>query len=455
MSDRLVQHADTVPLSGGQLFIWDLLQRSGDMTRPWTLPDIWLIPEKASYADVKRAFDVLVSRHEVLRTYYGGGTNRDDLRQIIYADIEYDIDLHHVKDDDWEAQADAVLDEYVRMRIDITEKLSWKVALILSRGKPKCLVFAGHHIAVDPFALSILKSEFTKLLNGCDPAELGKALQPRELAEMERSDTWKKRLGMATDHRIRTLEKVLETVRKEDGSFEPLAGETNGEVAPDAGILVTDVTEHRLKTIASQYNVTPASLIFSLWTISLSKLINVSFIPFQFIVSNRTTHEMRTLVCSMAASSLATVEVPTDAQFSKFTRAIHWQSINEQRYALNYPTAKMREEITKVISERIKLEDLTLPACGYFQYQPRAAETKIQKNSDQRKDDRYIDRETRDSIGNLRIKHFSALRACIRYGYLELNLHGRPKICRSLAYAIRKNVDLVGEHSGISVENLQ
>lgn len=454
MSEARTSHAEAAPLSAGQLAIWNRIRDWGaEVVSQASFLDAWSVPDGTGQSDAIRAFDTLVSRHEIMRTYYSAGTNPDEARQVIHDHVEYDIDLIHANGEQWEDQVAETLARYRQVRIDITEQLSWKAALILANETPKCLVFVGHHIAVDPFALTILKDEFTKLVNGCDSSELGNALQPRELAAIERSDTWLKRTRKATEHKIRSIEKLAERLRSENRDAKSTHSETDHMAQPDSGILVSDITSRQLDTIASQYKVTPASLILSLWIVSISRLANVSFVPIGLGFSNRVTPQMRTLVCNLPGGSVITTEVPDNAQFAKFSATVHGLSITAQRYALNDPIEP--DKLLEILTQ----ESPTFPVLGGFQHQSSPPEIKFQENLETRKTDEYREAETSVNYDILRqlvdVKFHFNLISRIRYGHLELSLNNNRKTCESLAYSIRKNLDLVRTHSDISLEALR
>lgn len=288
---------------------------------------IWPVPAGASQDDIRRAINGLASRHEVLRTYYSGGVNRDDAIQYISDAIpDEQIIVRHVDTHDWQQQVNQVLkDESQNYKPDPACQLSWKAAICLTSGKPVCVIFFISHIAVDPFAFSLLKNEFAALINGQTKPDLTTPLQPREFAKMQECQAWRNRDIRATKYWSNIMKKQAHAMP--GANSEKFAEMARSGATAHSGILQSRVTYSQLETLSGQYSATIGSLLLSLHVIALSHVSNSPHVSTLLSFSNRTSPQLRSLVCPIATAAPLFVTVPENAPFSGFLVKLHRLSI--------------------------------------------------------------------------------------------------------------------------------
>lgn len=438
-TERLVHEAQ---LSSHQSRRWNSIKHLSEPTLPLHFASTWLITHnEITEAGARRAIDTLVTRHEILRTYYPRTSSSDDPKQLIVDHPHYEVDVRHATEDNWKDHVTDVLKQRSEYQPDITRELSWKSVLILVHKRPRCLVFFANHMAVDPYALGILKNEFMALLSNPDPSQFSTALQPRELAELEQSRSRKQRLARAEEYWMKTLDKTAQS-RLSEARNKP-----DRETARRCLItLNTNVSISQLETIASRSLATASSLLLTLTTISLSKLLNRSSVLSLAIFSNRTDPRLRTLVCSIPTFTPILIDVPNQLRFDEFLTQVHHLTTNAYRHALEIDNEIMGEAVRRHGS------DISLDC--FYQYQPSYSSDKVEDYDARDRDSVIINNIS--NTGPQKKSSGIALIARNNNGYLHLKIVQNLSECEriSLADPIRRNLHIVQENRAILVREL-
>ncbi|MFC3891211.1 amino acid adenylation domain-containing protein [Lentzea rhizosphaerae] len=148
-----VPRTGALPLSFGQQRLW-LLDRIHPRSREWVSG--LFLRTGAGQADVQRALDALVARHESLRTRF----DADEPRQLI--DPPHSMELRVITGTTPDEVAE-ILDEGARRGFDLA---GGPVVRALLFPELQRLVVLMHHIVCDGWSSAVLEREFHELLAG-------------------------------------------------------------------------------------------------------------------------------------------------------------------------------------------------------------------------------------------------------------------------------------------------
>ncbi|MEU1103917.1 amino acid adenylation domain-containing protein [Streptomyces tibetensis] len=162
-------------LTAGQRSLWFLHQLDPDSPE-YLLPMVYRLRGALDTGALRRAFDTLAARHEILRTRYVlDGT---EPRQVIDPAGPADFAVVEGGDGDGDGDADgravAFAEEQAARPIDLATQQPLRVRLLRLAADDHVLVAVVHHIACDamtrPLLLSELSALYTAAVEGRDPA---------------------------------------------------------------------------------------------------------------------------------------------------------------------------------------------------------------------------------------------------------------------------------------------
>ncbi|MEM7087476.1 MAG: condensation domain-containing protein [Bacteroidota bacterium] len=156
--------ADHYPVSPAQNRMW-VLSKFAKESAAFTISSKWEFHGTLDRDHLQKAFEILVDRHESLRTYFK--TNEEDqLRQWIVPSkaVKFTIDFHEI------AASDAIgLNTVIKKHNDYTFDLSnaplLKVELVKINDARHLLMFSIHHIIGDGWSLEVLSKELIQVYN--------------------------------------------------------------------------------------------------------------------------------------------------------------------------------------------------------------------------------------------------------------------------------------------------
>ncbi|HEY3953182.1 MAG TPA: condensation domain-containing protein [Streptosporangiaceae bacterium] len=175
------------PLSHAQHLFWLEEFRGAGCGWANVIIDIG-IPPGARQEDVLDTVNVLVERHEALRTCFLA----DEPVQVVHAPRPVAVELIHVEDSREipAAAARACADAGWHL-IDLARNFPLRARLIVAGSTPARLIITANHVAMDGVSMEILREEFGTLLRGrADGSPAGPPPvtdQPIDLALRERS----------------------------------------------------------------------------------------------------------------------------------------------------------------------------------------------------------------------------------------------------------------------------
>ena len=167
------------------------------------------LPPGTSLADIAAALQILMARHESLRTCYPS-VPEEPVQRVIRSG-ELVVDVYAASD---EPAGDAVLVTGLTGRLrarefDLTAELPLRVAVAVWQDTPRAAVILFSHMAADMAAMIQLDREFTILVTDPSSRQVGPpGFQPLDLAEQQRSALGRRRHDAA----VRSWETVFQTM---------------------------------------------------------------------------------------------------------------------------------------------------------------------------------------------------------------------------------------------------
>jgi hypothetical protein len=167
------------------------------------------LPKGTTLADIAAALQILIARHEALRTCYPPAAEEPVQRVIRSGELA--VDVYAASD---EPADDAVLvtglTGLLRAReFDLTAELPLRVAVAVWQDTPRAAVVLFSHMAADMAAMVQFDREFTILVTDTSSRQVGPSrFQPLDLAEQEHSARGRRRHDAA----VRGWEAVFRTM---------------------------------------------------------------------------------------------------------------------------------------------------------------------------------------------------------------------------------------------------
>lgn len=189
------ERAATGPLTFGQRNTLDWVAREDDEFSA-VIAWIFTLPPDVTLADIAAAFEVLLGRHEALRTRYAADS------QTVLAEGVLPIELCPG------ASAESLIDHLRAAGVDFRSGLPLRVAVAVDGSLPTAVVAVYSHVAVDFGSVALIGTQFTELAASPAARTVGStAHQPLDQALAEQSP----RGGKAADAALRYWETHLRT----------------------------------------------------------------------------------------------------------------------------------------------------------------------------------------------------------------------------------------------------
>ena len=126
----------------------------------YNVPRVRRLRGKLDVDALRRSFDALAARHEILRTTYA--TVDDQAMQVIHQPqaVPFErVDLSHLGADEREAEARRLVREHAARPFDLSKDMPLRVALLQLADDDYVLLFESHHIAFDGWSRDIVFRE--------------------------------------------------------------------------------------------------------------------------------------------------------------------------------------------------------------------------------------------------------------------------------------------------------
>ncbi|MFK7786295.1 MAG: amino acid adenylation domain-containing protein, partial [Crocinitomicaceae bacterium] len=230
---------------------------------------------------LKRAYDLLVQRHAVLRTSF---TNdyASSILQVVKKEVESNFSYTSIKD---ESEIDALIEKArqddLKKGFDLGSGSQMRLQIIELGNDRYEFIWSHHHILMDGWCISVLVNDFNHLL-GLESDELSNlpSVVPysKYIEWLNRQDQ-EKGLGYWKNH----LSKYDEVARLPFKSFSTDKRFVGAEIALD----IKGELFEQLDKLCGQLSITHNSFIQAIWGYLLSRYNNSSDVVFGAVVSGR------------------------------------------------------------------------------------------------------------------------------------------------------------------------
>jgi non-ribosomal peptide synthetase component F len=158
-----VDRSVALPLSFGQQSLWLIDQLEGG-SRPYHVSNVLELTGELDKGALQGSFDVIVQRHEVLRTTYNQGT--DGPVQVVHEarPVSIDeIDLSMLVPEERAAQLDRIIQQAADRTFDLSRDSMLRLTLVRIGSAQHALITSMHHIVSDGWSLGIMMKELTAI----------------------------------------------------------------------------------------------------------------------------------------------------------------------------------------------------------------------------------------------------------------------------------------------------
>ena len=155
--------APSYPLSFAQERLWFLDQYEPESAM-YILPEARRLVGPLDRDALEKALHQLVTRHEILRTNYGGGQGEPTQMVSTVATVELvDCDLSALESEQRAQETQRLLSDEVRRPFDLEKDLMLRACLFRLDEQEHLLLLSLHHIAVDGWSVAVLFLELGEL----------------------------------------------------------------------------------------------------------------------------------------------------------------------------------------------------------------------------------------------------------------------------------------------------
>lgn len=160
----IVDKTKPLPLSFSQQRMW-FIEQMGEQNSQYNMPLVFQLEGQLDKSALQASFNLIVERHDILRTIYQPGPNNTGQQLVLPAE-PFDIgefDLSNLEPESQLARIQSMAHEEAKTSFDLTTDRMIRVSLLKSSETSHTLLLTLHHIASDGWSLSLLTQEFTDL----------------------------------------------------------------------------------------------------------------------------------------------------------------------------------------------------------------------------------------------------------------------------------------------------
>lgn len=294
-----VERTEDSPLSFAQHRLWFVDQLDPESST-YNIPAAMTLKGQLDVEILRRAFEKVVKRHEVLRTNF---TEKDGLARLLVRDVErWELpmtDLTHLKSDAaaQETEVTRLVSEDAEKPFNLLTDWLFRTSLAKLEDEHYVLMVCLHHICSDGWSIGVLINEVTQiydaLVAGQESPLADLPIQYADFAAWQREwmqggvldeqlSYWKQRLKGAPD----VLRLPTDRPRPEKQTF-------NGAHFP---VEFSEELTKNINQFCKQYDVTPFVLMLSAYQLLLSRYCNQQDVCVGIPIANRNRAEIEGLI---------------------------------------------------------------------------------------------------------------------------------------------------------------
>ncbi|WP_454753311.1 amino acid adenylation domain-containing protein [Cupriavidus necator] len=318
--------SEALPLSYAQQRLW-FLQQLDPAGTAYHMPGAYRLEGALDVAALRRAFDRIGARHEVLRTTYP-----TDAAGVARQQVHDSLPPAFVEMEAGPAGLDAAIDGIVHAPFDLAAGPLWRVALIRETARSHVLVVVLHHIVADGASIMRLVAE----LAACYAAEATgtQAELPQLPVQYADYAAWQ-RNWMEAGEAQRQLGYWRERLGDAPGAAldlpadRPRRAARTGEGAEHTFAIPADVAG-ALRTLAGARQATLNMTLLAAYAILLNRYTGQADVCIGVPVANRQRSETEALVGCFVNMQVMRAEVAPDEPFAELLSRLARQAAADQ-----------------------------------------------------------------------------------------------------------------------------
>lgn len=307
------------PLTFGQLSTW----RSLETFPPDRLMEANLAAtvdlQGLPLASVTAVMRELVSRHESLRTTYHivDGHPVQRVHDQGWPDVEC-VDTDDVGD------PEQVTEELRREPFSMTDDIGWRGRLVTFGGDPQFLSLSLSHMVVDRWSIQELDTQVRSIIADPGTADVPR-LSPRELAALQRGQSWQGRRRRAEAYWRQVL------------SAGPLRNLPPAPERTEQRRVVASLRSAHLRSLAAQaaqlHSVSPQSVLVAMTTAALARAATHDRAVLSLMSENRFDRRLRPVIGTLNQLVPVACDLDRDASLATHIKRAHYRALLAYRHA--------------------------------------------------------------------------------------------------------------------------
>lgn len=286
---------------------------------------------------LSRVFNLLVERHESLRTSFE--LINGEPVQKISNNICVDIECFDTQEDNIQP----LIEKFIRP-FDLSQAPLIRVGVIESKSKGSIMLIDIHHIITDAISNTILREDFYKLYHGEKLSPL--PLQYKDYSEWQRTEEQQSKIQKQTQYWLKELQGNLPILNL---PIDFQRTNTDSDAGGSVSVYINPEENEILKKCCRKYDTTTSILLYTAFSILISKLSGQKDIIIGLATSGRTHSDLEGIV-GMFVNSLPVRSFPEHdkliTEFINETKASLLQAYENQNCPFNYLTEKLDIERT-------------------------------------------------------------------------------------------------------------
>ncbi|NIM15785.1 MAG: amino acid adenylation domain-containing protein [Candidatus Aminicenantes bacterium] len=259
-----IEKREYYPLSPMQKRMY-VLNKMGGIGTTYNLPMVMTIEEKVDMQHVEQAFQLLIHRHESLRTSFH--MIDEEPVQVIHEPGNKDFQVEYSSYRGGEKEVDELVRAFIRP-FDLTRAPLMRVKIAALPGEKYLLIFDVHHIAVDGTSYMIISRDFATLYEGSNQLP-GLSIQYKDFSGWQNSEAGKAFIKKQEVFWFNQFNDEIPVLNLPFDFPRPAIQSFSGDVMP---FIVNEEETKTLRTLALEENVTLFMVLLGIFYVFLSRL---------------------------------------------------------------------------------------------------------------------------------------------------------------------------------------
>ncbi|MCW7760649.1 non-ribosomal peptide synthetase [Photorhabdus luminescens] len=325
-----------LPLSFAQQRLWFIDQLDGQ-TPQYNMPLALTVKGDFNLAIAERAINMIVQRHQVLRTVYRHDTAGAWQEVLDKVTVKIDrVDYQRLGEKSCQQQVQEFIQQHAERAFDLANDVMLRAAYLKIAEDQSVMVFNMHHIASDGWSINVLADEFvniySQLLEGRQqPALPSLPIQYKDYAVWQRQQLQGETLQTDLNYWLTQLNELPPVHELPLDYPRPLQLGSRGgllEFSADKSLLIG------LKSLASQHNTSLFVVLHAAFTLLLARHGQSKDIVIGTPVANRLQAEVEPLIGFFVNMLVLRTKYQANLTFAEYLSHIRQVNIDAQAHQL-------------------------------------------------------------------------------------------------------------------------